>query len=173
MGKGQWANEKGLTPGPWPLAHGPLLCLFIISIAAIGCRNADVVTASYATLDEARREGAIERGWIPEGLPPGTHDMREAHDLDSNRRWGLFSFPPEESDVLKRLLKADEKALSDVRIDAPPRIEWWPVLLRGALNSESIAATGLRAYESVDGRLIVLVNWKQCRAYYWSVVLNR
>jgi hypothetical protein len=53
-------------------------------------------------------------------------------------------------------------------VDAPARIEWWPVLLRGALNAESIAATGLRAHESVDGRLIFLVNWNQCRAYYWS-----
>lgn len=150
-----------------------LFIIFIIPIPATGCRNVDVVTASYATLDEARREGAIERGWIPEGLPPGTHDIREAHDLDSNRRWGLFSFRPEESDVLRRLLKPAETSLNGVRVDAPARIEWWPVLLRGALNPESIAATGLRAYESTDGTSIFLVNWKQRRAYYWSLGRNR
>jgi hypothetical protein len=144
----------------------------MVSLPSIGCRDADVVTASYATLDEARSEGAIGRGEIPEGLPPGTHEIRAAHDLDSNRRWGLFSFPAEESDALKRLLETGEKSLNGVRVDAPPRIEWWPVLLRGALSPESIAATGLLAYESVDGTLIVLVNWKQCRAYYWSARPN-
>jgi hypothetical protein len=157
----------------WVPSLAGLLYLFIISLPAIGCRNVDVVTASYATLDEARREGAVERGWIPEGLPAGTHEIREAHDLDSNRRWGLFSFRPEDSATLKQLLEADEKPLSGVRADAPPRIEWWPVLLRGALDAESIAATGLRAYGSVDGRLIFLVNWQQCRAYYWSLPPNR
>ena len=93
-------------------AFCPLLfaCLLIISVQAVGCRNVDVVTGSYATLDEACHEGALERGWIPEGLPPGTHDIREAHDLDSNRRWGLFSFRPEERGALKRLLKEDERA---------------------------------------------------------------
>ena len=140
----------------------------LITFFAIGCRNVDVVTDSYATLDEARRDGAIARGWVPEGLPPGTHEIREAHDLDSNRRWGLFSFQPEESDVLRRLLKPDERPLAGERLDAPARIEWWPVLLRGKLDPDTIAATGLRAYESVSGDLIFLVNWKQGRAYYWS-----
>jgi hypothetical protein len=142
---------------------------FLIGLGVLGCRNVDVVTASYATLEEARRDGAIARGWIPEGLPPGTHEIREAHDLDSNRRWGLFNFPMEESDVLRRLLKAQERPLAGMRLDAPARIEWWPVLLRGALNPETIAATGLQAYESINGDLIFIVNWKQGRAYYWSV----
>ncbi len=143
-----------------------LSCL--LTVFLVGCRNVDVVTASYATLDEARREGAIERGWIPEGLPPRTYEIREAHDLDSNRRWGLFSFQLEESDVLRRLLKAEEFPLAGVRADAPPRIEWWPVLFRGALDPDAIAATGLRAYQSASGDLVFLVNWKQGRAYYWS-----
>ena len=141
---------------------------FLILLSAPGCRNIDVVTASHATLDDARRDGAIARGWIPEGLPPGAHELREAHDLDTNRRWGLFNFPVEESDVLRRLLKPQEQPLAGMRLDAPARIEWWPVLLRGALNPETIAATGLQAYESVNRDLIFAVNWKQGRAYYWS-----
>ena len=152
------------------MRRAPFLAGFacLIGLFSIGCANADVVTASYATLDEARRDEAIARGWIPEGLPPGTHDIREAHDLDSNRRWGLFNFPHDESDVLRRLLKPEERPLAGARLNAPARIEWWPVLLRGALDPEAIAATGLRAYESAGGDLIFLVNWKQCRAYYWS-----
>jgi hypothetical protein len=142
------------------LAIGALLLL-------IGCRDIEVVTGSYANLADAR--GAIEAGWIPTGLPPGAHDLREAHDLDTNRRWGLFSFPPAEGESLRGLL-AGEISVSGLRCDIPARIEWWPLLLRGELDPERVNATGLTAHRSRDGDLIFLVNWKQGRAYYWAPV---
>jgi hypothetical protein len=141
----------------------------LVAAASIGCRDIDVVTASYATLDEAREAGAIERGWIPEGLPPGAHDLREAHDGRSSRRWGLFSFAREEADSLRRLLEPDERTFAGMRCDAPPRIEWWPVQLRGALDDEKLRATGLRAYHAAAGDLVFAVNWNQGRGYYWSI----
>jgi hypothetical protein len=140
----------------------------LLLAGAIACSDFDVVTESYATLEEARKAGAIERGWIPDGLPPGTTDLREAHDLDSNRQWGLFMFPPGEADVLRRLLQTDEVSLTGRTIDIPGRVEWWPVLLRGALDDEKIKSTGLRVYRSVRGNRVFLVNWSQGRAYYWS-----
>jgi hypothetical protein len=144
-----------------------LVCLLMASIP--GCRNIDVVTASYANLDEARKAGALERGWLPDHLPPGAHDIREAHDLDSSRQWGLFSFPVSETDVLRRLLEPGEVALDGLDPEAPARIEWWPVILRGALEPDSIRATGLRAYKSRSADRIFVVNWNQGRAYYWSI----
>lgn len=137
-------------------------------LATAGCRDLEVVTASYATLKEAEEEGALERGWIPRGLPPGAHDIREAHDLDTNRHWGLFSFPVKESDALKRLLEPTELSLEGHVCDAPRRIEWWPVLLRDRLDPERVRATGLRTYRSADGTLLFAVNWNQGRAYYWT-----
>jgi hypothetical protein len=137
-------------------------------LTTASCRNTDVVTATYATLDEAQRAGAIERGWLPRGLPPGTRDIREAHDLDANRRWGLFSFPRDEATVLRQALQQQEVALSGQACDAPGRIEWWPVLLRGILDPEKIQAAGLQAYRSADGNLLFAVNWRQGRAYYWT-----
>jgi hypothetical protein len=66
-------------------------CVLAILIAVTGaCRDLDVVTEAYATLAEAQAAGAVDRGWLPRGLPPGTRDVRVAHDLDSSRRWGLF-----------------------------------------------------------------------------------
>jgi hypothetical protein len=140
------------------------LCLVL---AVSGCRDADVVTASYATLAEAAAAGAVDREWVPRGLPPGTREIREAHDLDTSRRWGLFNFPPAEADALKALL-GPELSLDGQRCDPPRRIEWWPVLLRGALNGEQIRATGIHAYRAREGGLIVAVNWNQGRAYYWA-----
>lgn len=59
-------------------------------------------------------------------------------------------------------------SIEGLRCDVPPRIEWWPVLLRGQLDPARVSDTGLAAYRSVDGGLVFLVNWKQGRAYYWS-----
>lgn len=144
--------------------RGLVVPLLAVSFA---CRDLDVVTESYATLDEARRAGAIDRGWIPDGLPPGTTELREAHDLDSNRHWGLFSFSQAEAAGLKRLLEARETSLEGVTIDIPGRVEWWPVLLRGRLDAEKIRSIGLRAYRANDSGRVFLVNWEQGRAYYW------
>jgi hypothetical protein len=139
----------------------------LLLMTASGCRDLDVVTESYATLTEAVESGAVERGWLPRGLPPGTRDIREAHDIDSNRRWGLFTFPHEEGEAL-RALTGPEIGVEGLRCDPPRRIEWWPVLLRGTLRQEQVGATGLRTYPSREGDLIFAVNWNQGRAYYWT-----
>lgn len=142
-----------------------LLCL--AGILPAGCGDMDVVTQSYATLDEAVASGAVARGWVPNGLPPGTRELREAHDNDSNRRWGLFNFPPAEGDVLQRLL-GPELSFDGLTCTPPRRIEWWPVLLRQQLDGKQIEATGLRGYAAKENDLIFAVNWAQGRAYYWS-----
>jgi hypothetical protein len=132
-----------------------------------GCRNIDVITESYASLAEAQAAGAVDRGWLPKGLPPGTRELRVAHDLDSHRRWGLFNFPPAEGDALRRQIDA-ELSFDGVSCRPPRRIEWWPVLLRDQLEHQRIKATGLVGYTAKENDLIFAVNWAQGRAYYWS-----
>jgi hypothetical protein len=132
-----------------------------------GCRNANVITEAYGTLAEAEAAGAVDRGWLPGGLPPGTRELRVAHDLGSTRRWGLFNFPPAEGDALRAVLGA-ELSFEGQSCNPPRRIEWWPVLLRARLDAERIGATGLRAYASKQADVIFAVNWAQGRAYYWT-----
>lgn len=156
-----------------PRTANPWIVLPLLVAAATSCRNIDVVTATYSTLADAREAGAVARGWLPNGLPAGTYDIREAHDLDSNRRWGLFSFPVAEAATLKRLLQSGEISLDNEVCDVPRRIEWWPVLLRGQLDGERIRATGLRAHRSADESLLFAVNWNQGRAYYWTPASRR
>ena len=139
----------------------------VIVAGAAACRDVDVVTASYATLNEAAAAGAVERGWVPRALPSGAYEIREAHDLDSNRRWGLFNFRPEDADALRGSL-GSEVSLAGQTCTPPRRIEWWPILLREHLDHERIAATGLRAFSDREGDLIYAVNWNQGRAYYWT-----
>ena len=147
--------------------HRLMLLAAATLLAVAGCRDADVVTESYATLKEAAAAGAIDRGWVPRGLPPGAYELRDAHDLDSNRRWGLFNFPQAEADALRATL-GSEISLDGHRCRAPRRIEWWPQILRDDLDPRKIAATGLRAYSAREGDLVFAVNWSQGRAYYWT-----
>jgi hypothetical protein len=100
-------------------------------------------------------------------LPPGTYELRVAHDLDSQRRWGLFNFPPDQGDRL-RLVLGDEISFNGLTANPPGRIEWWPVGLREQLDGERLKATGLRGYAMKDSDLIFAVNWAQGRGYYWS-----
>jgi hypothetical protein len=153
-----------------PFVRSALAVLILAACSWPGaCRDLDVVTHSYATLEEARREGAVDHGWIPTWLPPDAREIREAHDLDANRQWGLFNFPQSQRETLRQRLSSDEVSLSGMRIDIPGRVEWWPVLLRGALDEKQTRATGLRAYRATQGNLMFLVNWDQGRAYFWAV----
>jgi hypothetical protein len=151
------------------LSSRPVLILtFVIAAVSAGCRDKDVVTASYVTLAEAREAGAASRGDIPPGMPEGAHDIRTASDLHSSRRWGLFNFAQQDAEAVRAIVGAEEISLAGIECDIPGRIEWWPVLLRGRVDAEQAKAAGLQAYRSRQERLIVLVNWKQGRAYYWE-----
>ncbi len=135
---------------------------------SLGCRDKDVVTESYATMAEARAAGAFGRGDLPQGLPEVVYEIRTASDLGSDRRWGLFNFPPAAADSIRAVLEIEEMSFEGVACDIPARIEWWPPLLRGTVNAEHAKAAGLQAYRTRQGGLTVVVNWKQGRAYYWK-----
>jgi hypothetical protein len=142
--------------------------LGLLLILATACSGTDAQTNSFSTLDEARTAGAIANRWIPDGLPPGAHDIREGHVPRTLQRWGLLDFPRAEESALRSLLQPEEIPLDGLHCAVPGRIEWWPVILRGTLDGKRIAATQLRAYRSKQGDLIFAVNWKQGRAYFWT-----
>jgi len=144
----------------------PAAVVIVVASMLAACSDRDVVTESYATLAEAVAAGAVERGWVPRGLPPSAHELREAHDIDSNRRWGLFNFAPDDERHLRRLL-AETGQPSELTCNIPARIEWWPLLLRGSIPRDGLSAAGLDAHRTHDG-LNLVVNWKQGRAYYWK-----
>lgn len=137
-------------------------------IASAACSGIDAQTNSFATLAEAEEAGAIANGWMPPGLPPGTRDIRQGHVPGTPQRWGVIEFPQSDTAALRALLESEELRLDGQRCEIPGRVEWWPVILRGTLDGERIAATQLRAYRAREGNLIFAVNWNQGRAYFWT-----
>jgi hypothetical protein len=137
------------------------------AILLSGCGDGNVVTNTYDTAKQARAAEDAAR-WLPALVPAGGYDIREAHDQGgSGRRWGLFSFTPNDIEPFRARL-GSETPLDGLRADAPPRIEWWPLLLRETLDGAKIAGTGLRGYRPAGEDLVVAVNWNQRRAYYWT-----
>ena len=131
MGSGD-AAVRSVTRGVrWSCA---LAVAAAVALMSSGCSDNDIVTNSYATLAEARDAGAAGGGDLPVGVPEGAHDIRTATDLDSGRRWGLFSFLAQDAETLRAMLTTEEISLAGVECDIPGRIEWWPLLLRGTVN---------------------------------------
>jgi len=62
----------------------------LLSLAACS----EQVEEAYPTWAEAQRAGAAERGWIPAFVPSSARDIRESHDLDSNRQTLQFTASP-------------------------------------------------------------------------------
>lgn len=140
--------------------------VLLLGLAA-GCSGVNARTNAFNTLAEAQQAGAIAQGLVPDGLPPGTRDIRTGHVPGEGGHWGLFNFPPDQDAALKRILQPEEISLAGQEVAVPGRIEWWPRALRGTLDADRLEATGLKAYRSIDGARILAVNWSQGRAYYW------
>lgn len=101
--------------------RGFLLLLFAAALAS--CRNPDVFSSSYGTMQEAVDSGIVRQGWVPAWLPDHATQIREIHDLDSNE-WAVpFKYAPQHSLAVPTGCTAT-KGLETFR----PRIgpDWWP-----------------------------------------------
>ena len=56
-----------------------LACALVIALVGTACAR-DTYSTSYPDLVTARQQDALDRGWIPSGLPEEATDLREAHD---------------------------------------------------------------------------------------------
>jgi hypothetical protein len=138
--------------------------LVLTVLLAAGCSDLRVKIGIYANLDEARKAGAIASGWVPEGLPAGTSDLREGH-LPDGRHWGAFTFPSADSAPLRALLGA-EITTGALQCEPPGRLEFWPRVLFSPVDVERVRSTGFRVYHAGDRTYAI--NWGQGRAYYWK-----
>ena len=130
-----------------------------------GCGDLRVKMGVFNTVDEARRGGAIEAGWIPERVPANASDLREGH-LPDGRHWGVFAFGSADEAAVRSLV-GEEITSGSLTCDPPGRLEFWPRLIHTPVNVEQVRATGFRLYRAADGRTYA-INWGQGRAYYWK-----
>ena len=135
----------------------------VVFLACCGC--SDSFDASYATLDDARRAGAISRGWIPECLPSSSREIREHHDIDINHGWMRFGFEPADSVVfLHAIRRVPDDSIRFLQL-AIPSVPWWnsslsPGRLPEASNERGFLFFTLRYEETNEAGTVFTTDWR-------------
>ncbi len=113
------------------------IALLLVSLLVGGCFFAETPVSHYATLSAAIRDRAIERGWLPAGLPASSVNIFEQHDLDTNHGIAALSARTEELEHFSAHLEVipnDEIATIAPCFKATQ--DWWPEALQnGSLQS--------------------------------------
>ena len=92
-----------------------LIAILLLSLSACS----EQVEEAYPTWAEAQRAGAVERGWIPAFVPRSAREIKESHDLDSNRQTLFFVARPEDVEPMVESLppslgRENQAAASDL-----------------------------------------------------------
>jgi hypothetical protein len=138
-------QEAHLKPS---LPCGLGLCVFLALFLA-GCHG-DRRESFYPSLADAKRDGAIDRGWIPDFLPESSRSIHELHDHSPSTQWCAFEFLPAEAPALHKRLKSDASSIPTVRHVPDPGKTWWPAVLAGDLDATKIHGAGLDLYAIVE-----------------------
>jgi hypothetical protein len=134
---------------PVAVVVGLVLALILgwIVVSHLGAYFNDRYESFYPSLAEARKAGAIDRGWIPEELlPASSRSLHEVHDLSPSREWCAFEFTPADSRNLRTNLKAVDALPVALGHVPKPGVAWWPSALTGDLDITEIRKTGLDLY---------------------------
>jgi len=137
------------------------LCLALVA----ACGDLRAKEGVYTNLAEARADGAIAAGRVPDGLPADAADLRVGY-LPDGRHWGVFTFKPADEPAVRALLGPEITAAAP-DCDPPGRFEWWPRLLLSPINIGRVNATGFHLYTAHAPGVTYVINWGQGRAYYW------
>jgi hypothetical protein len=133
----------------------------------------------YSSLADAKTDGAVDRGWIPDFLTERSRDIHEFHELSPSTQWCAFEFPPADAPVLRKLLKSDGTSLSWVRRVPDPGKPWWPAVLRGDLDATKIRESGLDLYLTLEPEtatthevLLVAIDWVKSRGFFYRTPVS-
>ena len=106
-------------------------------LVSAGC--SDSVTERYATIEDARKAGVFERGWLPDALPSSTRDIEARNDLDLNVSVGKFVLSRSELDNFSARLRpySAESADADAHLASYLRAKAKEGLRVGVLEQTS------------------------------------
>lgn len=71
--------------------------MLVISTLSLLAGCGEHQESAYVDVAAAEADGAMIRGWIPRWIPETSVEIREAHDLDTNRGALALRFSPRES----------------------------------------------------------------------------
>jgi hypothetical protein len=154
----------------------PMLIVLVctgLALLFVGCHS-DRRESFYPSLADAKKDGALDRGWIPDFLPESSHAIHEVHDISPSTTWCAFEFTPADSQGLRKSFKSVDSLPPSVRRVPSPRQSWWPALLQGSLDTEKIHKTGFELYMVVGPEtpsstevLLFAVDWAKGQGFFY------
>jgi hypothetical protein len=155
-----------------------MVILFIVGwvvFSQLSAKVNDRYESFYPSLAEAKKDGAIDRGWIPDDLlPASSGSIHEVHDLSPSREWCAFEFATQDSGKLRKNLKRTDVIPPSVRVVRNPNVSWWPAVLKGNLDTARIRNQGFDLYaierpaNSVQSFIMLFaIDWSKGRAFFY------
>lgn len=145
-----------------------------ITFLVVACGH-ELRESSYHTLADARNDGAVDRGLVPDYLPQTSRNIHELHRIEHSKTWCSFEFLPSDSESLRRTLKRSDKSqLAGMRIEHPG-VSWWPADFDGNLDVERVTQEGYELF-GVDvpatanstSVYLFMIDWSKGRAFFYQ-----
>lgn len=116
----------------------------IVGFLAISCEGRR--ESFYPSFADAQKDGAVDRGWIPDFLPPSSRSIHEVHKNSPSIGWCSFDFLVGDSQSLRNTIKSLDQLPTTAKRVPNPGESWWPAALEGNLDLKAIHDTGLDLY---------------------------
>jgi hypothetical protein len=154
-------------------AHRVAALVWVFLACVLACHD-DRRESFYPSLADAKRDGAIDRGWIPDFLPESSRAIHELHDISPSTTWCAFEFLPADSQALRKSLKSAGAPAPSVRLVPNPGKSWWPAVLAGNLDIEKIHGAGFELSTvvtpetpSTNEVLLFAIDWSKKRGFLY------
>jgi hypothetical protein len=145
---------KGNKPSKYFSYVVPLFTVLLLSLdiyLIIFALNPWDVSVSYATYDDAVKDGAVAKGWIPNFVPKDAYDIRDSHNFSPENQHLEFSFKsPEQFQAI-----IDAHQITSVQ---PEMVKYCPT----ADTNDQLSYYKTRQHNFA----CLIVNWTSRRAYY-------
>jgi len=148
---------------------------FILSILIVICLLAcsERQTHHYPKYEDAVKDGAIKRGWVPEIVPTTAIEIYEQHDLDTNDVWIRFTLSSSERELITRKLKMlSHEEILKIKLRNPSNAHWWfEGLIQQSPANDNALNSNVYAVKCFDGKngYIAFDSTSQ-KVYYWCTL---
>ena len=139
-------------------------------LGAVSCES-DLRESFYRSLLDARTDGGIDRGWVPDILPESAHDIHEIHEISGGRTWCAFDFSRADWEGFRTNLT--RSAVAPMNSIAAPRVSWWPAILTGRIDPDRLRNAGLELFAVArplnSEVLLFAIDLARTRGYFYRV----
>jgi hypothetical protein len=73
---------------------GLFAAIGVVAVALFMLAHYEQQASEFATYDDLKASGLIEKGWIPSYIPTSARNISESHDVSANSGGAAFTFDP-------------------------------------------------------------------------------